>query len=451
MKKAILLFLSGVLLFVHASSTPLPDNSALDDFPAGNYQAADSSYLALFRAQLGPAFLNYGSGRLGILHSLGEDRFVAGPGAMGWEPVEVDIELVRNAEGEVQGLIYIDSTGASHRYTRQPLPGAFDVSIPHESIVLAATLTLPAGKGPFPALVMNHGGGPGLRQDLRLWTYFFSLLGYAVLTYDKRGCGETIGADWETFEDLADDTVAATQWLKRHPAIDSKRTGIWAYSQSGWIVSLAARREPVSFVLAVSAPALSPAGRALASVRPRLLADGYSPSEVEAASEFIAAVNAFGRNDLSWDEYERLLNQARQARWYDRVEKPTSEDAPSTSFYKSGYGRYFDPLPFWSSLGIPVLAIYGGLDTTVPAEANASLLSQAMVSNPNSTVLVFPNANHQMLRARTGGDDELIDLNHYVAGYFKIMKWFMQDVLTRPRENAGARVSSGGRSGLGRS
>jgi hypothetical protein len=40
-----------------------------------------------------------------------------------------------------------------------------------------------------------------------------------------------------------------------------------------------------------------------------------------------------------------------------------------------------------------------------------------------------------MLRARTGGDDELIALNRYAAGYFELLRWFLKDVAPGQLEN----------------
>lgn len=171
--------------------------------------------------------------------------------------------------------------------------------------------------------------------------------------------------------------------------------------------------------------------REAASVRPRLAADGFSKDEAEAAASFVEAVNAFGQGRLPWPRYQQLLTAAQSTRWYGRVEKPTAEEAPNRPFYKSKLGRYLDPLPYWSAVQVPVLAIYGGLDTTVPPESNAPLLSRALQHNPRAVTVVLPNANHQLLRATTGGDDELINLNRYVAGYFDLMRRFLQEVATK--------------------
>jgi hypothetical protein len=69
-------------------------------------------------------------------------------------------------------------------------------------VTLAGVLDLPAGNGPFPAIVTVHGSPPLTRND-RYNLYisdFFLQHGFAVLRYDKRGAGESTG----TYPDIGD-------------------------------------------------------------------------------------------------------------------------------------------------------------------------------------------------------------------------------------------------------
>jgi predicted alpha/beta-fold hydrolase len=60
---------------------------------------------------------------------------------------------------------------------------------------LRGVLLLPAGQGPFPALVFLHGSGCSTRDDMRAAAETFVKRGYAGLLFDKRGCGAFQG-DW---------------------------------------------------------------------------------------------------------------------------------------------------------------------------------------------------------------------------------------------------------------
>src|SRR6056297_566209 len=58
-----------------------------------------------------------------------------------------------------------------------------------DDIKLSGTLYLPETDGPFPALVFVHGSGAETRDNSAYSAKWLSSLGYAVLTYDKRGTG----------------------------------------------------------------------------------------------------------------------------------------------------------------------------------------------------------------------------------------------------------------------
>jgi dienelactone hydrolase len=115
---------------------------------------------------------------------------------------------------------------------------------------IAATLTLPPGRGPFPAVVMAHGSGPNARDEFQVFAAVCELLGIAVIADDKRGIGQSGGrypgerAAPQTIDVLARDAQAEARYLARLPEIDPKRVGIMGDSQAGWIIALAAAREP---------------------------------------------------------------------------------------------------------------------------------------------------------------------------------------------------------------
>jgi dipeptidyl aminopeptidase/acylaminoacyl peptidase len=119
-------------------------------------------------------------------------------------------------------------------------------------LTMSGTLLRPAGEGHYPGIVLLHGSGPGPRQQLRMFAERFARLGFAALIFDKRGSGASEGS-WteESLDDLADDALAATAFLKVQPGIDSDRVGIWGISQAGWVIPHAAARAPGTFAFAI--------------------------------------------------------------------------------------------------------------------------------------------------------------------------------------------------------
>ena len=116
-----------------------------------------------------------------------------------------------------------------------------DVAYPSApGVRLAGTLTLPPGRGPFPAAVLIAGSGPHGRDEEVFGHKLFLVLadhltrsGIAVLRYDKRGLGGSSG-DYRgaTSADFAADAEAAAAYLRRRPEIDPRRIGLIGHRRS---------------------------------------------------------------------------------------------------------------------------------------------------------------------------------------------------------------------------
>src|SRR5207248_9085226 len=71
--------------------------------------------------------------------------------------------------------------------------------------------------------------------------------GIASLLYDKRGVGESAGAnhDLASWDDLAGDVEGAVAYLRsRRDIIDPKRVGLIGQSQGTWIIAKVAAADP---------------------------------------------------------------------------------------------------------------------------------------------------------------------------------------------------------------
>src|SRR5215216_2996715 len=136
---------------------------------------------------------------------------------------------------------------------------AEEVSFKNDDVALAGTLLIPLTKGQHPAIVFIHGSGPQDR-DFGPLPGFFARRGFAVLTYDKRGVGNSSG-DFKrvAFIKLAEDALAGVRYLRSRKEINPDKIGVWGVSQGGWLGPFAASQSAeIAFVISVSGPAVSP-------------------------------------------------------------------------------------------------------------------------------------------------------------------------------------------------
>jgi carboxymethylenebutenolidase len=241
------------------------------------------------------------------------------------------------------------------------------VTFPSGKLHLKAYLWTPAGRGPFPAVLFNHGSG-GATADVTagmqiteaadILAPFFLKHGYAFLYPFRRGQGlsgnqapflqdvlhreeEAQGKEARqhlqftllTTEQL-DDVMAALAFLKSAPRIDSRRIAVAGHSFGGQLTLLAAERDPAIRAAVTFAAAASSWERS-AELRERLI---RAVGKTNAAILLIHAENDFSTaagRDLA-AELERL-HKSHVLKIYPAVGL-TSEE---------GHGMLYEDIPAW--------------------------------------------------------------------------------------------------------
>mgnify|MGYP001575139996 CR=1 FL=1 len=130
----------------------------------------------------------------------------------------------------------------------------------------AAWLTLPAGKGPHPVVLLIHGGGATHSMMLDQYERWFSAAGLAVLAFDFRHLGESGGTPRQlmNLSRYFEDIDAALAFIRTRPELDPSRIALWGTSfGASHVVATAARRRDIAAavvqcpILQGRAPALS--------------------------------------------------------------------------------------------------------------------------------------------------------------------------------------------------
>lgn len=257
---------------------------------------------------------------------------------------------------------YAAPAGAPYRATDARIPTP-------QGHVLAGTLTLPAGHGPFGAAILITGLSPHERNNGDPpWMPFrdiadaLSRRGIAVLRVDDRGVGQSTGdhAPSTTFDE-ADDVRSELRWLRAQRSVDPRRVLLVGYSEGGLIAPMVAADE-----------------RTLAGIV-TLAGPGVSGQEV-ARYQIEAAVMA----DSTVAPGAKPAEIARQL-----ADSLTAREASYLSI---------DPMAYARRVQCPALILQGGSDRHVPVRS-AERLAWAMRANGNAdvTVRLFPGVSHAFL------------------------------------------------------
>jgi uncharacterized protein len=379
-------------------------------------------------------FIDFQTGRVGMLFPVSATTFITGPSLLVTHPVAATVRFTIDSRGEPSDFDWRWERGA--RMTGKRLRFREEhVSFGNGDVTLGGTLVLPDTPGPHPGVVMVP-ASTAAASRVMLWhmAEFYALYGVAGLIYDKRGIGASTG-DWlkSGFEDLATDALAAVQFLQKRPEIDRKQIGLWGASQSGWIVALAASRShDVAFIISQSGPGVTPYEQELYRAGAWLRADGFSEAQIQKAIALVRFRYACANTDTGWDKLAAAEREAKEEPWYPYTGGAAGRNDPFWPFWR--LIRDYDPAPALEKVRCPVLAVFGGRDTYLPAEKSVAVWKRCLkkAGNRDVTIKLFPEGDHSLIQAKTGGLRESSRLNRLVPGYFPLMRdWVLQRVRVR--------------------
>jgi len=318
---------------------------------------------------------------------------------------------------------YAGPTFNRPQHPKPPYPyAARDVTIEHpDGHVLAGTLTLPNGDGPFPAAVLITGSGPQDRDETIFGHKPFLVIadhltrhGIAVLRLDDRGVGGSTGASADvTTEDFARDVLAALDFIKRVETVDPTRVGLIGHSEGGLIAPMVASQDDgVAFIVLLAGPGVR--GDDLLRVQGKLILEAGGADEGTIAQTRLQQEKFFelvldDADEETLREALRPMIKAQMAAMgvegeqTEQVERMIEAQVRQQA---SPWMRYFityDPRPALGQVRCPVLALNGTLDLQVWHEQNLPEIEEAITeAGGDVTVRRYEGLNHLFQPAQTG-------------------------------------------------
>jgi pimeloyl-ACP methyl ester carboxylesterase len=313
---------------------------------------------------------------------------------------------------------------------KEPVPyKEEDVTFRNGAITLAGTLTIPEGKGPFPAFVMVTGTGLQNRDEEILGFKIFRVIadymtrhGIATLRYDDRGAGGSTGnIAAATTEDFAGDALAGVALLSARSEIDARHIGVFGHSEGGAVAAIAAAKSPqsVGFIIMMAGAAVSGAVVLHQQVEDGARSIGATDAQVArvmaAHKTLMDATIANAPVAVLSDALRELIIAQLEGR--PGVEAGSASAAANQMLPQAlaqsnnPWMRYFvatDPATFIARVKCPAYAAFGSKDTQVPPALHKAPLEAAFAKAGNTrvTVKVYPEANHLFIKANTGQASE---------------------------------------------
>ncbi|MDO8998031.1 MAG: alpha/beta hydrolase [Sediminibacterium sp.] len=235
-----------------------------------------------------------------------------------------------------------------------------DVKFKSQGITLAGSILKP--KNPFAAIVIVHGSDP-VKREME-FAKRLAKEGIAVLTYDKRGVGESGGVyvgpsvgtnniDTANLNLLSKDANEAVKIFQAYLNNKKIPVGLVGFSQTGWIIPITASKNPqVQFMVLFSCPTIT----TLEQLRFQFYTNG---------------------NNKFWDNHTDA--DAREH---------TKNDPDKYQFVAT------DPKLFLNSLSIPGLWLFGEKDIQIPVKLCIEQLNIFKVQGKPFEYTLFPSLGH---------------------------------------------------------
>ena len=400
--------ISRILCALFSAGLALAQSAAAPDPGAAGRKALDlllaqkySEMRQMFTPEVDKAFPQAGLEGLGAQvkswgapEKIDDPQVRPGPGGLSivvvpvkFAAMAINFQVTIDGQGKVAGLFLRPGGPAPSAPWVRPAyskPDSFrerDVTVGNDEWKLPGTLTVPVGKGPFPAIALVHGSGPNDRDETVGQTKVFKDLaeglasrGIVVLRYEKRTrqyAAKTAAMERFTVnEETVDDAVQALATLRAQPEVDAKRVFLLGHSLGGNLAPRIAEADAKLAGLVLLAANARPLAEALLDQAEYL---GATPADLQALRAQAAKLKALEPADADAPPLHIGPISAPASYWLDL--------------------NAYDPAATAKRLTIPMLILQGERDYQVTMK-DLAVWKSALGSRKNVTLRSYPALNH---------------------------------------------------------
>lgn len=416
--RALLLVAWLVSPFAFAGDAPIPacvahSTASLDalvrgdfagarkDFSTATAQALDVTKLSNVWSQLQDqvgAYQQHGSPRtkLAQSHSLVVTSVT-------FAKMPLDFVIACDAHDKITTLRLVPSTAtqsAQHNKTVMPVKAHVEangtrvrpLAVTTPFGPLQGALTLPAGNGPFPAVVLLAGSGPNGRDEtigpnkpLKDIADGLAAAGIASLRYDKRtltyGTQMATRGNMSVDDEVTDDALTAVHLLGQQKEVNPRRLFVLGHSLGAMMAPRVGKRDPkLAGLILLAAPA-----------RPTL----------DLLIEQLRYLG--GQQGLSAQQIEQRVAPAIAER--KLLDNADPKSPPRGSFFGASQDYWmslhsYHPVEVAQSLSMPMLVLQGGSDYQVSPTRDFSRWKAAFADDPRVQFHEYAGLSHLFMLAR---------------------------------------------------
>jgi len=303
-------------------------------------------------------------------------------------------------------------------------------------VSLAGRLVMPKGSSRVPIVVLIHGSEHDSARDFYALQRQFPAAGIGAFVYDKRGTGASTGRYTQDYLLLADDAIAAVHEAKRLARGRAGRIGYQAGSQGGWVAPLAAKIQPVDFIIVGFGLAVSPLDEDREAIALDVPRHGYGADVMAKAMEVADATAAILLSDFreGYDRLDAIRARYGNEPWFKYIhgditfallgmtEAQLREQGPE---FLPHVPAQYDPMPVLSNLDVPQLWILAADDTDAPSAETVHRLRALAAEGKPIVTAVFPHTDHGICEYETKADGTRMSTRN-PDGYFVMMLDFIR-------------------------